>query len=605
MSFWSELRRRNTFKVCGAYAVLAWLLMQIADTTFATLGLPDWTVTFVTVVLLLGLPVAGFLAWAYELTPDGIKRTEDVPVGAASQASSGQKLNNIVVALLGIAVVYLVVDNYVLNREGESPSRLTSLAVLPFSNLSPDPNDAYFAAGLHEEILNRLASLSGLRVVSRSSVLRYTDQQRPSMRQIGEELGVQAVIDGSVRYAGNQIRVSATLIDVAEDTPIWTETYPGDLSNVENIFRIQADIAMNVANTLETVLSPADRAAIESIPTQSREAYALYLRALPRAGEGAPTNSNRETIDLLDRAVSIDPDFAPARALSAFGRSDLFVNTNQSTAATESELLELVERIRSDAERALAKDPSLGWANVAIAQTHMWNWRWSEARRAFDRALAANTRHSSGLESVYSRYALLSAWLGDTDRSIEFASRAVELTPNQPGPFFQRGVAHAYAGDAASSVEALRRAVAIAPDFALAHSWLGFVLRATGDAGGALTELRLTEQILGEAMPVVFLPELAYAYHLLNQTDDPRRLVNEIERRGPETVGIGGQAMASLAIGDEQEARRLLAVAIEKARREEADAGFLQLMVIKKNVPQDPLLDEPEFVRLRDELRGH
>jgi tetratricopeptide (TPR) repeat protein len=308
---------------------------------------------------------------------------------------------------------------------------------------------------------------------------------------------------------------------------------------------------------------------------------------------------------LLDRAVAIDPDFALARALAAFNRSDLFVNTNQSAAASESELLGLVERIRSDAERALAMDPNLGWANVAIAQTHMWNWRWSEARRAFDRALEADVSRSSGMGIVYNRYALLAGWLGDTNRSIELTSRTVDLVPNQPGPFFQRGVVYAYAGDAMSSVEALRRAIAIAPDFALAHSWLGFLLRAVGDAGGALAELRLTEQILGDAIPVVFLPELAYAYHLLDRADDAMRLVNEIERRGPGAVGIGGQAMASLAIGDGGEALRLLGIAAEKARREEADVGFLQLMVIKMNVPQDPLLEESEFVRLRNELRGH
>lgn len=601
MSFWSELRRRNVVKVGAAYAVLAWLLIQVAVSVFPVLGLPGWTATFVTVVLMLGFPVALLLAWAYELTPGGVKRTDEVPADDSARHGSGRKLNYIVTALLALAVVYLVVDNYVFDGDERdaSGSAITSIAVLPFGNLSPDPNDAYFAAGLHEEILNRLARLSNLRVLSKSSVLRYTEDQRPSVPEIGRELNVDAIVEGSVRYAGDRILVTAQLIDAKTDSHIWSETYPGDLSNIDDIFRIQADIAVNIANRFEVDLSPPERAALADVPTDSPEAYALYLRALSVQG----TNGNRTAIGYVERAVAIDPEFALARAYMVFWRSDLFVNTAQSAAVAEPERLELARQIREDAARALDGDPSLGLAHMAIAQTHMWNWRWREAKGAFDRALEAGSGTAFARQLVLGRYSLLVSWMGEHDAAIAAAREAIELDPNS-GPYFNLGNAYGYAGDPEAAVAAMRAGLARTPDFPLFHSWLGFLLRANGDPEGALEELRLTEQIMGEDIPAVFLPELAYAYSLLGRTEDASRLVGEIERRGSELVGLGGQAMARLAAGDRSEALRLLDAAIDKAHNEQPDAGYLQLMVLKFNVPADPVLEQPEFVRRRNELEG-
>jgi TolB-like protein len=238
MSFWTELRRRNVFKVGVAYAIVAWLVLQVAAIAFPALHLPAWTVTFVTALLLLGIPVALLLAWAYEVTPEGIKRTREVPHGQSITHLTGQKLNYIVTALLVVAVAFIAVDNYVLSKrvsleearpasaeapqaaaaspapaQSRAPSVLpNSVAVLPFENLSPNKDDAYFAEGIHEEILNYLAKLKSLNVISRTSVVRYANTDKP-IQEIAKELNVETVMEGSVRYANDRVRVTTQLID--------------------------------------------------------------------------------------------------------------------------------------------------------------------------------------------------------------------------------------------------------------------------------------------------------------------------------------------------------------------------------------------------------
>jgi len=335
VSFISELNRRNVFRVAVAYVVVAWLMIEVASVLGPALRLPDWTTTFVAFVLILGFPLALVLSWAYELTSDGMKKTESVPLTESITRTTGRKLDFVIIGVLVLAVGFMFVDNYLPQsgpfagaeidpaslqlmpaapesptpaapEQPESPVLPNSVAVLPLQNLSPDPNNAYFAAGIHEEILNQLAKLSNLNVISRTSVVRYADSGM-SIPQIAAELNVQTVMEGSVRYANNRVLVTMQLIDPETDAHLWSDSYNRDLADV---FAIQADIAMNVANALRAEFSQAEQARIEAVPTDSPEAYAEYLRA--RAAVEYDT-----AFGLLDAAIRLDPEFALAYATKA------------------------------------------------------------------------------------------------------------------------------------------------------------------------------------------------------------------------------------------------------------------------------------------------
>ncbi len=311
-SVWGEMKRRSVVKVAVAYTIVAWLLVQIIVSVEAPLSLPDWADTLVIVLLLIGFVVAIFLAWAYELTPEGVERTkptESIP------ARPRRTLDIAIIALLALALGFVLLDNYVLsNRQAESGQFLrTSIAVLPFTNLSPDENDAYFAAGLHEEVLNQLAKLQDLSVVSRTSVLRYPDSGL-SIPEIARELNVGTVMEGSVRYADDQVAITLQLIDALKDVHFWSETYAREFAD---IFAIQSDIAMDVANVLEAELSLEERADIARTPTDSTEAYKLYMQGR--------LLWNFRTEGAVERALLLAPPARRTEYFASFSRNPPFL----------------------------------------------------------------------------------------------------------------------------------------------------------------------------------------------------------------------------------------------------------------------------------------
>ena len=282
MPFWNELRRRNVFKVAGAYALLAWLLVQVASAVFPSLLLPGWTVTLVTVLLIIGFPVAILLAWAYELTPEGIKPAAQA--GTADHSGSGSRLNYVLAGLLVLGVGFVVLDRTLLSLTGTGGGQAGGtirLAVLPCDNLSPDPNSPDFAPGIHDELLNRLALIGNLRLTSRTSVLQYSDAAaRPTVPEIGASLAVDTIMECSVTHAGNNLRFTTQVIDVAEDAHVWSGSYTADMSDLDALFETQAEIAMDVANAVSVRFFAAEIERIARAPTRSPEAYELYLSAL-------------------------------------------------------------------------------------------------------------------------------------------------------------------------------------------------------------------------------------------------------------------------------------------------------------------------------------
>ena len=378
MSFWTELRRRNVFKVGAAYAVLAWLLLQVASVIFPALQLPSWTITFVTLLLLIGFPIAVFLAWAYEMTPEGIQRTEAASSG--SDRPTGQGLNYVLTALLVAALAFIAVDRFWLNPTGADTARggatVRRLAVLPCDDLSPDTTNAYFAPGIHGEIINRLAQVSGLRVISRSSVLQYAEN-RPSIPTVGQQLNVDSVMECSVRYDGDRLMLTAQLIDAVEDTHLWSQAYPADMGNLRSLFEIQGDIAMNVANAIRVEFLDSDIERIEQLPTESREAYELLL-----AARGIPLrtlDSGERALELVGRALALDPEFTEAWAMKSNLHNIVSTLRAGPDAARELALG------RESALRVLELDPGSGEGHTALGFALQQRGEWLEAEREYRR----------------------------------------------------------------------------------------------------------------------------------------------------------------------------------------------------------------------------
>jgi len=307
MNLFEELKYRNVFRVGAAYAVVGWLLAQVADLVADAFKLPDSFLQMIIIALVLGLPVALFLAWVYELTPDGMKKARDLPVDAPKDPRSGRFLNRVTIVTLLVAVAWLGWDK--IAGPGETGGVVVadkSIAVLPFADFSPDGQQGWFADGLTDEILNALARASDLRVASRTSSFRYrnTDGDLP---RIAAELGVAHVLEGSVRRAGDKLRVTAQLIRAADDVHLWSETFDG---STEDSIEIQERIALRIAQAMQTAMDPDELRRMLSAGTSSVEAWELYVRANPEAYSNELPMT--EMVDLLERAVAIDPSFVDA-----------------------------------------------------------------------------------------------------------------------------------------------------------------------------------------------------------------------------------------------------------------------------------------------------
>src|SRR5437899_5124201 len=301
-----ELRRRNVYKVAIAYGAVAWLLMQVASQIFPFFEIPNWAVRLVVLLLIIGFPVAMILAWAFELTPEGIKRAEDVDLSPTLTRKTGRKLDFFIIAVLLLVIGFLLFQRLHPNVSPAVSSSLEkSIAVLPFENFSEDKAFAFFADGVQDEILTDLAKIADLKVISRTSVMQYKNASSRNLPEIAQALKVAHILEGSVQRSANRVRVSAQLIDARNDTHAWAEKYDRDLADV---FAIQSEIAQKIADQLQAKLSPKEKAAIEERPTKDLAAYDLYLRAKELIYDGRVNVSRArenyfKAVPLLDQAV--------------------------------------------------------------------------------------------------------------------------------------------------------------------------------------------------------------------------------------------------------------------------------------------------------------
>src|SRR6476619_4350448 len=316
--FFGELKRRNVYKVAVAYAVVGWLVMQVTSTVVPALHLPDTITTAVVVLTLLGFPIALVLAWAFELTPEGIRRAEDVDASKSITRKTGRKLDFFIIAVLLLVIGILVFQRLHPNVSPTASSSLEkSIAVLPFENLSEDKANAYFAEGIQEEILTRLAKIADLKVISRTSTQRY-ESKPGNLAEIAKQLGVANILEGSVQRATDQVRVNVQLINAQTDSHLWADTYDRKLTD---IFGVESEIAKRIAESLRAKLTGREEQALAAKPTNNPEAYDAFLHGLALEARGTPLGISYSP-DLLakaasfyERAVQLDPNFALAWAV--------------------------------------------------------------------------------------------------------------------------------------------------------------------------------------------------------------------------------------------------------------------------------------------------
>jgi TolB-like protein/Flp pilus assembly protein TadD len=424
MSFLKELKRRNVIRVAIAYAITAWLLIEITATTFPILRLPEWTATFVTVLLLIGFPVALIFAWAFELTPEGIKLDEDATRSEPKTRRAGRKLDFAIIGLLAFGIVYLVLDNYVLE---ESPSRTADeftpdatspegkimLAVLPLDNLSGDPEQEYFSDGLTEEMITQLGYLprDRLGVIARTSAMYYKGKSK-RIDEIGRELGVDYVLEGTVRRAENRIRITAQLIQVSDQTPLWAESFEREF---KDIFNLQSELAQRVTQTLALELMPAEQAWLPRTRPVNAAAYDAYLKGRYYETRGRYSRA----IEHYEEAIREDPAYALAYAATGHAYS-MRMSFGQIT------VKEGAEKFWEYTRKAAELHPGLAEVEINFADSSFYSdWDWPAGIAGFRRAYESDP----GSEEVVAHYAYGLYALGRFDEAIGILERGLRLDP--------------------------------------------------------------------------------------------------------------------------------------------------------------------------------
>ena len=442
MSFFKELKRRNVFRVGVAYLITAWLLLQLTDVLTDLLGLPEVGGKFVVAALLIGFPLALLFAWAFELTPEGVKRDKDVNRDDSITPQTGKRLDRMIIIGLVVVIVVMGVERIWFADTTSSKSMVaepavarearpaepvsapdvetgqTSIAVLPFVNMSADAENEYFSDGIAEELLNVLVRVSTLEVASRTSSFAYKGKDLP-LSQVASELGVNHILEGSVRKAGNRVRITAQLIDANSDRHLWSDTYERELVD---IFDIQEEISDSIVAALKIALNVEDASAMERVqrPTDNPEAYELYLQGRFLWRKRMEENI-RGAIGLLEQAVSLDPDFAKAYEALAAAWTVL-------PAWSDANAADSLDKAVEQANQALMLDPGLAEARAIRAHYDGFNRRWLDSLIEFEAALVSEPKNA-GVHQWYAE-ALIEA--GYLDAALAEIDNAYQLDPAAP-----------------------------------------------------------------------------------------------------------------------------------------------------------------------------
>ena len=587
-NFFSELKRRNVYKVAVAYAVVGWVIAQIATQVFPFLEIPNWIVRLVIVLIAIGFPIALVIAWAFEATPEGIKRTESADAMPASRRQKKHAWIYVVVIAAAISVALFFIGRYTAGNS-ETPRQTApaarseaataslpekSIAVLPFENLSRDPDNAFFAEGIQDEILTRLAKVADLKVIARTSTQKFKSAPE-NLPDIAKQLGVLNILEGSVQKVNDQVRVNVQLINAMTEAHLWAEIYDRKLTD---IFAVESDIAKTIAEAVQAKLTGSEKAMIAAQPTSDTTAYELYLKGRSlwekRSGDNIP-----RAIAFYEQAIARDPNYALAYAglANAYILSPFWAGADRLDAYTKAE---------DAALKALHLDTNLAEAHLALGKVYFWKIDLAAALREYQRAIELKP-NDAGAHHWYGNDAL--AALGRFDEAIAEVKRAIELDPLSVVINTDLGTTFYYAHRFDESARQLRKTLGIDPTSFYAHFNLGIALQAKGDLSGAIAEYEKAKQLNDNTFVSMLC---AQAKAQAGDKDAAVQMLGELDKISQSREVLGyNRALLYLSLNKKNETLHWLEQGFEE--RDGSNLSYIKV---------DPLLDslhgDPRFEAL-------
>ena len=576
-ALFAELKRRRVFRALLGYAIVAFAVLQVIEPVMHGLKLPDWTLSFVVVGLAVGFPVVLVLAWVFDVSASGIERT--VPTGAEGVSRPSAVLAALIAAGIALAGVALLAFRLASRGTRQSISSTAaplapSVAVLPFVNMSAAKDDEYFSDGITEEVINALANVEGVRVVSRTSAFAFKGKNL-SVRKIGEELAVSTVLEGSVRRQGSDVRIVAQLINAADGYHLWSKTFDRRL---ENVFAVEDELARSIAEALTPKLLNASAPLVRDA-TASTEAHDLYLRGRHFWNKRTPEDLKRAA-SLFQQALEVDPKYALAHA----GLADAYALLVEYSPARPAEML---PQAVANARKALDLNPALAEPHATLGLVAMDAYDWPAAEREFKRAIELRP----GYVTAHHWYAIFLSIMGRFREARAQAEQAVRLDPASLIVSNMLGVVLYDSRDYAGAIEAFRKTLELDPTFVPAREFLACAYVSAGKKQEALAQLASTAG--SDLDHAIFR---AWVLAATGESEQASRLARElVERSRREPFRPGMLAAVHALLGDRDRAFALLDRAYE-----EKDWTVRELKV---SPMWDPLRDDPRFGKLLNKMK--
>jgi TolB-like protein len=481
-NFFDELKRRHVYRVAIAYGVVAWLLIQVATQVFPFFEIPNWVVRLAVLITVLGFPIALIIAWAFEMTPEGMKRAEEIAPNEYIPHWSARRFAALIVAIAMLATGLMMFP--LVRSKSTSTAQITaastrsqkSIAVLPLLNESGDPGDEYFSDGLSEELIAALAQIRGLKVIGRSSSFRFKDKKE-DVKTIGEKLGVSTLLEGTVRKQGDQVRIVAELVNAADGSELWSRTFDREL---KDIFAVQAEIAEAVATSLELTVLGAEEGSAKNAATKNVEAHNAYLQG-HFYFERRNLEDYLKSVGFFDQATRLDPDYALAYA----ERSEAWAWIGDLSSEKQKEAWAAAG---SDAEKAVAIDPYLAEAHAALGWVRFFiEWKFAEGLAELRRAQQLSPWNPTANDLM----ARVVVYLGQFEEAEKLARQAIELDPLSYQARTSLARILFTEGKLDEADASARKAAELQPTAAGSHRWQVLVAIQRGDGEAALREARL------------------------------------------------------------------------------------------------------------------
>jgi TolB-like protein/Tfp pilus assembly protein PilF len=575
-NFFAELKRRNVYKVAVAYAVVSWLLIQAASILLPTFEAPAWVMKVLVLVIIFGFPMALIFSWAFEITPEGIKLESEIEPNKSIARRTGRKIVAVTIALAVVAAglfVYQLVRSTPagMPRQSEAATEVPnkSIAVLPFDNLSRDPDNAYFCEGVQDEILTRLAKVADLKVISRTSTQHFKSTP-DNLPQIAKQLGVAHIVEGSVQKASDQVRVNVQLINALTDAHLWADTYDRKLTD---IFAVESEISKTISETLQARLTGSEKSSIAKTPTVNPEAYELYLKGRFFAEKRTGADL-RKSIEYYDQAIAKDPGYPLAYVgladshllLTAYGA----ISTKEAASPAKAAL-----------KKALALDDSLAQAHASSGLLANLELDLNRAITELERAIQLNPNYATAHHWI----ALPLMAIGQSDRAIVEGKRAIELDPLSLICNADLAWVYFNARRYDETEAQARKTLEMDPRFYVAHYYLGEALQFKGKLTDATAEYQKSFESNNDPFSLAMLGQ---AYARQGKTDEARKVLARLrEQAKSQYVSPYAFAVVLTALGDK-------AHAIDELEHGYDDTGFY-ISLIKVDPLFDDLRGQPRF----------